>query len=373
MVHRKQDLVAYATSLGFDRVGVASAQPLVREGAALHTWLAQGCEGDMIWMRRNPERRADPGALLAGAKSVVMLAAVYGNDGGEVEALRGREKAFSLRRHVSTSPQKAQIARYARGPDYHTVLGKRLEALVRYMDMLYPGETHRTFLDTGPLLERGFAQRAGLGFIGKNTLLIARGLGSYVFLAGLVTTADLEPDPSDLRSCGSCRLCLDACPTQAFNAPFELDARKCIAYLTIEKRGDIDPEWRGKTGGWVFGCDVCQDVCPHNRVIHPSSLGAEGDDAAVSSGEGGLRLEFILDLKTEHDFKTAFHGAPILRAGREGLVRNACLAAANLGRYDVKPLLERLMREDLSLVVREHARWALDRLSRPLASRARMA
>jgi len=245
---------------------------------------------------------------------------------------------------------EGRVARYTRGPHYHKVIRKRLESFVRYLEALAPGTECRTFVDTGPILERAVAQRAGLGFIGKNTMLITKGLGSWVFLASVITTLDLPADSPDERSCGECRICIDACPTQAITEPYRLDARLCIAYLTIEQDGPIPENLREKTGPWTFGCDICQEVCPHNTRNTPANL------------EMGLAQ--VLSMQTDEEFRDYFGGTALTRAGRVGLIRNACVAAANLGREDLLPQLNALAAEDPSFLVREHAQWAIERLSK---------
>lgn len=331
----KIDLEAYAASLGFEGFGVTSTDPLPDNASRLKEWLAQGYEGEMAYMRRDPERRACPEEHLPGAKSVIVMTMAYGSAGAPERRGTG-----------------AKVSKYTSGRDYHKRIQKLLDSFVRYLQSLAPETQCRTFIDTGPLLERALAQRAGIGFVGKNTLVITRNLGSWVFLASVVTTLPLAPDAPDVRNCGSCRLCLDACPTQAFAGPFELDARKCISYLTIEHDGAIDVALREKMDGWIFGCDVCQDVCPHNR--------RRGGIGAPERGSE-FNLREILEL-TEEEFQRRFEGTAFKRAGRESLVRNACVAAANSQRKDLLPLLEELVHKDQSGVVREHARWAADRL-----------
>lgn len=339
----KKDVVAYARSLGFERIGVARTDALPREEAHLKSWLAEGYAGTMDYMVKNPERRARPMELLEGARSVITLAVNYHTD---AEAMDESNKTL-----------EGRFSRYSSGRDYHKVLGKRLEAFMRYLQALAPGVECRSFLDTGPLLERAFAQRAGLGFIGKNAMLITRGMGSWVFLASVVTTLDLDPDAPDNRSCGECTRCIDACPTEAITAPFEIDARRCIAYLTIENKGDIPATLRPRMQGWVFGCDICQEVCPHNARPEETTLSAfkrQGDFP-------GLRT--LLSIRTDEDFGRRFSGTPIVRAGRRGLVRNACIAAANLGRHDLLPDLQHIIQEDTDPIVRVHAAWAASQLS----------
>jgi epoxyqueuosine reductase len=347
----KRDLIAYARSLGFDRVGIAPAVSLDREGDFLKEWLAEGRAGEMIYLERQPERRSRPAELLPNASSVVTLATNYHNTSWGT---------------VLTDPNECRISRYAWGSDYHRVLGKRLEAFVRYMKALAPEAESRMFVDTGPLLERALSQRAGLGFIGKNTMLITKGLGSWVFLANVITTLELPADLPDERSCGECRLCIDACPTQAFTKPYELDPRLCISYLTIESEQPIPENLRPKMGGWVFGCDVCQEVCPHNIGVRrqrfedaPHNFESLTSDTYLSD----TYLSEILAITSEEEFVKRFSGTALLRSGREGLLRNACVAAANLGRTDLTPRLQELARNDSSPIVREHAAWAQERLA----------
>jgi epoxyqueuosine reductase len=369
----KQNLIRYAHSLGFERVGITSAEPLQKNEEFLKKWIAEGRAGEMDYMERDPERRSRPATLLPGAQSVIALARNYASPQpsrnepglGALEKEDVSPMSPSGRGRRSTGEAKfaeGRVSRYAGGRDYHKVMGKKLDAFTRYLEALAPGSQCRSFVDTGPLLERAFAQRAGLGFIGKNTMLITKGLGSWVFLASVITTLELPHDAPDDRSCGSCRLCIDACPTEAITAPFTLDARRCIAYLTIEQEGSIDPDLRGKMQGWIFGCDICQEVCPHNAV-RPASPGLR-PPSPIGRGVGGeaLSLAEILSIRTEDQFRDQFAGTAFLRAGRHGLVRNACVAAAHLERRDLIPQLEKLSRQDPHVVVRDHAAWALQRL-----------
>jgi epoxyqueuosine reductase len=400
----KRDVLSYAKSLGFERAGVASVDPLNKDEAFLKHWLAQGCAGEMDYLKRASEKRARPAELLPGAKSVIALAMNYYVSDVIASApihkpsLRGRSPevlatdeaispfetsrspcrslfatALAPRDDSISTPRndrvrELRIARYAHGPDYHKVIAKRLDSLVRYMKSLEPKVKCKTFVDTGPLLERAVAQRAGLGFIGKNTMLITRGLGSWVFLANIVTTLDLPVDAPDERNCGKCRLCIEACPTKAITAPYTLDPRRCIAYLTIESRQPIPEDLRPPMGGWMFGCDVCQEVCPHNvRKRFPSPQ--PSPRGRGSKGEGWLVLSKILDIQGEVEFRQLFTGTAFMRAGREGLLRNACVAAANLNREDLIPRLQKIARNDSKPIVREHAAWALDWLRAGRVSR----
>jgi epoxyqueuosine reductase len=299
----KRDISAYARSLGFGRVGVMKAEPFHREEAALGVWLEKGRAGSMDYMEKNWKRRARPEELLPGVRSVIALAMSYYN-GERPEIGEG----------------EGRVARYAWGKDYHKLIEKRLDSLVRYMEAFAPEVRCKTLVDTGPLLERAAAQKAGLGFVGKNTMLITRGLGSYVFLASVLTTLELPADAADERNCGTCTLCIDACPTQAITEPYQLDARRCISYLTIETSDEVPAGLRNQMGNWVFGCDICQEVCPHNTRIPITPIAEFLPQAGIGPT---LNLAQIQGLKTDQEFNTFFSGTPLKRAKRHGLQRNA--------------------------------------------------
>lgn len=335
----KDDLKRYAESLGFERLGVTSAQSLTRDEKFLESWLEAGRFGEMDYMNREPQKRAQPKAHLPSAQSVISMAMNYYT--GEPKRDVGEGK----------------VARYAWGKDYHKVIGKRLEAFVRYLESQSPESVHRTFLDTGPLLERAFAQQAGLGFIGKNTMLITKGLGSWVFLATIVTSAEIPIDGPDTRNCGTCRLCIDACPTEAITEAYSLDARRCLSYLTIEAEGPVAVELRGENEGWIFGCDICQEVCPHNTRTPLATV-----DAFQGGEKNILTLAEILSLSNNVDFKARFASSPVIRAGMEGLQGNACLAAVTLKRRDLLPQIDAL-RRSASSTLRDHAEWAYGQLA----------
>jgi epoxyqueuosine reductase len=326
-------------------MGVARAEPLVEEGARLDAWIERGRHGEMGWMERTREVRKDPThpGMLASAKSVVVLATPYA---------RASENGAGL---------SVRVAKYARGRDYHNVLGKRLRRLVRGLREL--GFDARASVDSMPVFERAWAARAGVGFIGKNACLIVPGLGSHVFLSTLITSAELPYDSPIRERCGECRLCLDACPTRAFDAAYELDARRCISYLTIEARGAIDPALAPATSAWIFGCDECQDVCPFNR-----GKTADADPAfAPSDRLRALELEAIPELD-EHAFGALSRGSPLARAKREGLARNAANAIANTHGKRALPVLSKIAADHDSAVVRESARAAIERLAQSEAS-----
>ena len=337
-----------ALALGFDLAGVARAEP-TPETRFLRDWLDRGFAGDMGYLSRRAEERMDPRRVLEGARSVVAVGLVY--DPGETAAAKPTTK-------------DGVVARYAGGDDYHDVLGERLRALESGLEALAGRPVRaRSYVDTGPVQERVFAAYAGLGWIGKNTCLIHPRLGSYLFLGVVLTDLELEADVREPDHCGTCRACLDACPTDAFAAPYVLDATKCISYATIESRGPIDASLREAHGGWVFGCDICQEVCPWNlrdrRVVPPDGSGLR---ARLAARPEWVRpsLEWILGLG-EDDWREATRDTALRRAKFRGLLRNALVAAGNSGESALVPLVRRHA-EGADPLLAEHARWALDRL-----------
>lgn len=311
----------------------------------------------MGWI--TPERvrvSCDPETLLPGARSFVALGTAYeGQSAQSPGRSHGGEPAAG----------EGRVARYAWGRDYHDVIPPRLSELASFIgDLFGPPTRSRCFVDTGPLLDRAVAARAGLGFEGKNTCILTGPHGSYLFLSAILTTADLPADPLVTRDCGTCRACLDACPTEALVAPGELDATRCISYLTIEHRGSIARDLRPRMGSWVFGCDVCQEVCPWNRARraadHPEFGGAAGVGPTVDPVE-------LLALNDEA-FRVRFKGTALIRPKRAGLLRNAAVSLGNLGDGAATPALLAAL-DDPEPVVREHAAWALGRLG-PLGEAA---
>jgi epoxyqueuosine reductase len=344
------------TALGFDDVRFARVGPGSAPGAAdFAAWLDAGNQADMAWLERGAAKRADPGLVLPGARSVVMLGVNYWS-----EALRAPAGA-------------ARWARYALYSDYHDTIRPALAAAGRALEELagIGPEDHRYYVDTGPVLERGWAARAGLGFTGKNAMLISRRFGNWLFLAAILTRAELPPDePVSRRApapgeggesaagrlCGRCTRCLDACPTNAFVAPGTVDARRCVSYLTIENRGAIPRGLRRGIGDRLYGCDTCLEVCPWNRFAREGRrllLSARFDLPA-------LTLREILTLTPER-FAEVFRRTPVKRLKRTGLLRNACVVAGNAGATDCIEELATLARGAES-VVRAHAVWALRRL-----------
>jgi epoxyqueuosine reductase len=344
---------AQAFGLGFDLVGIARLGPVETSGA-FDDWLTNGFAGEMHYLERGAEKRRDTRRPVAGARSAVVVALDYG----------GRQPA-------------GPVARYARGQDYHGVLAGKLTELHRWLEAeighSLPG---KPYVDTGPVLERDLARRAGLGWFGKNTNLIHPRVGSFFFLGALLLDHSLEPDaPFVADRCGSCTRCLDACPTHAFVAPHVLDATQCISYLTIEFKGAIPEPLRARMGSWIYGCDICQDVCPWNvRFAREIREPAFAPRAALAQTDA-RRLARELMTMDDAAFRTAFQDSPVTRAKRRGLARNAAVALGNIGDPgDVDVLAHAL--DDAEPLVRGHAAWALGRIGTAeaaIALRARAA
>jgi len=296
-----ESVKALALDLGFDLVAIGPADP-PEHGPAFRRWIESGHAGTMGYLERRLEERLDPRRVLPGARSVICVALNYHQ--GEPD-----------------DPSWRPVARYAWGRDYHDVVGPRLERLAAHLAEA-GGARSRGYVDTGPVLERDLAARAGLGWIGKNTMLLHPRLGSWFFIGVLLTTADLAHDAPLPDRCGSCRACLDACPTGAFAAPYVLDARRCISYLTIEHRGEIDPALHRGMAGWQFGCDVCQEVCPWNRK---APVTAEADLQPRGAYPGAE----ILSRMDDESIRKRFQGTALLRAKASGLRRNAGIYLAN--------------------------------------------
>jgi epoxyqueuosine reductase len=325
---------ARALELGFDRVAVGPAGPAEHAGR-FDAWLEAGYAAGMDYLARTRVERGDPERLLPGCRAVVTVALAYGPRDDD--------------------PSWQGVSRYARGRDYHDVMRPRLTALVDYLRETGGAEvTSRAAVDTSPVLERDLAARAGLGWIGKNTNLIAVGAGSYFFIGSVLTTAVLVPDGPAAEHCGTCTACLDACPTKAFVGPWVLDARRCLAYLTIEHRGDIADEWKPAMQDWLFGCDVCQEVCPWNRKAPPAR------EPALAPTEPLPSLAALVTMD-EPAFRARFRGTAMSRAKRAGVARNAALILGNRGDHDAAPALCRAL-DDPDEGVRAAAAWALARL-----------
>ena len=356
----------HAFDVGFDLVRVTDAEPLPEAEAHLKERIASGYFEGMDWFtRERAEVACDPRSLLPKARSILSLATFYLSDAGRDDG------------SVPGDPH-GRVSSYAWGDDYHQVIRQRMDQLGDFMRGFTASAEEKSiaFVDTGRMVDRAVAQRSGLGWFGKNTNILTHGWGSWVFLSEIVTSLDLEPDTPSRASCGRCDICLRACPTQAFVAPYVLDNRRCISYLTIELRGSIPLELRPLIGTHIFGCDICQEVCPVNLVAE-RRLRAGG-----WPGVGRQRLEFtprtevgsspaLLPLLAldEKGFRTLFKNSPIRRAKRRGLLRNVCVALGNLGDPVAVPALINAL-ADVESLVRGHAAWALGQIGGPPARAA---
>ncbi len=353
-----EQIKEHAYALGFDVVRVTTADPFPEKRRALEERIAAGLMDGLDWFTAaRAEVASDPRALLPTARSVIALGTFYLTDVPPAP--------------VTPGTPRGHISRYAWGDDYHQVIRARLDQLAAFVRTLAPSGDEKTipFVDTGRMIDRAVAERSGLGWYGKNTMILTKGWGSWVFLASLVTSLELEPDAPLAANCGRCTRCLEACPTGAFVAPYVLDNRRCISYLTIELRGAIPLELRPLIGNHIFGCDICQQVCPVNHVAE-RRLRASG-----SLGRRGERLEFqprpitgaspelipLLKL-SEEEFRERFRHSPIKRAKRRGLLRNVCVALGNLGDPAAVPALAETLRTHDEPLVRGHAAWALSRI-----------
>jgi epoxyqueuosine reductase len=327
----------HAHSLGFELAGIAPAAEA--DGFThLQDWLAQGFAGEMDYMQRHADARRHPDSMLPDVRSVVMVGINY-------------------KPATGSTPQAANTGRvscYAGGLDYHEVLRAKLKALLEWIQREVPNACGRAVIDTAPLLERDFARRAGLGWFGKNTMLLHKKLGSYFFIGALLLDVVMPVDePFATSHCGSCTRCLDACPTDAFVGPYLLDARRCISYLTIELRGSVAEELRTGMGDWIFGCDICQEVCPWNRKAPP------GLDAALQATvtESQADLLELMSL-SEAEFRQRFRHTPLMRTKRGGLLRNAAIALGNVGDERALSVLGSVI-DDAEPMIREAASWAI--------------
>jgi epoxyqueuosine reductase len=348
-----------ARSLGFDLVGVTTTAPLVPHDRRLAAWVAAGMHGTMGYMAEHAPRAPRPAEVVEGTRSAVVVALAYrwdANSPFEAATEEHRSRAAGDLSGAGAKPLRGQISAYAWGTDYHRVMDHKLQALSAFL-LERGASIARYYVDTGPLLDRALAQRAGLGWFGKNTTLITRaGYGSYVFLGELLTDLVLDPDPPMDGSCGQCRICLDECPTRAIVAPFVVDARRCISYLTIELRGWIPRDLRPLMGTWVYGCDICQDVCPHNTLVR---MGQHTEFAPRRDVPFPDLLELLhIDERT---YQERFRHSAIKRAKRQGLRRNAAVALGNLGDPRAVPALARAV-DDEDPIIRGHAAWALGRI-----------
>ena len=333
----KAALAERACSLGFDVMRVTRAEAPLHARERLDAWLSEGHHGSMDWMAANAERRADPKTLWPEARSIIVLGVNYGPADDPLAATEAKDRGA--------------ISVYARGRDYHDVIKGKLKELAGFLAARADADV-KVFVDTAPVMEKPLAEAAGLGWQGKHTVLVSRELGNWLFLGSIFTTAELPSDAPETDHCGSCRRCLDVCPTNAFPAPYRLDARRCISYLTIEHKGHIAPELRAPIGNRVFGCDDCLAVCPWNKF-------AEVGREARLSERADLAAPPLPELARLDDaaFRARFAGTPIKRTGRDRFIRNVLIAIGNSGRADLADEAVRLL-DDASPLVRAMAVWA---------------
>ena len=348
----KAALVHEARALGFDCVGVSDPGAIADAAKHFRSFLDTGAHGDMDWLAAHPERRADPRVLWAGVRSVIMLGVNYGPDENPLAILAQRTRGA--------------ISVYAQGDDYHDLIKKRLKALARWL-VAASGAEVKVFVDTAAVMEKPLAQAAGLGWQGKHTNLVSREFGSWLFLGAIFTTADLPRDESEADHCGSCQACLDICPTAAFPAPYKLDARRCISYLTIESKGPIPHEFRKAIGNRIYGCDDCLAVCPWNKF-------AQAGREAKLAARDELRAPDLAELAQLDDaaFRARFTKSPVKRIGRDRFIRNVLIAIGNSNDKGFAVEAERLADDD-SALVRGAAAWALSQLTEPEEFAARAA
>lgn len=340
----KQFLRSEARRLGLDAIGVTRLDTVSDAGSRLRAFLSQGRHGDMSWMASTAERRADPIVLWPQARAAIMVGVSYAPERDPLGVL--------------SEKSRGAVSVYAQGRDYHDVLKAKIRELAERF-AAQSGAEVKVFVDTAPLMEKPLAAAAGLGWQGKHTNLVSREHGSWLFLGAILTTADLEADAAEIDHCGSCRRCLDVCPTDAFPAPYQLDARRCLAYLSIEHRGHIPVEFRAAMGNRVFGCDDCLAVCPWNKFAEASR---EAKFSSTVETANPPLSEFLgLD---DAAFRKRFAGTPVKRTGRNRIVRNALIAAGNSGDPSLLPQVADLMHDE-SALVRAMAVWAAHRLAPP--------
>ncbi|HEX2364149.1 MAG TPA: tRNA epoxyqueuosine(34) reductase QueG [Bradyrhizobium sp.] len=337
----KRALAQEARALGFDCIGVAAPDAIQEAARHFREFLAEGAHGDMDWLAQNPERRADPRGLWPEVRSVIMLGVNYGPDEDPLAILKERARGA--------------ISVYAQGDDYHDVIKKRLKTLARWLVATAHGDV-KVFVDTAAVMEKPLAQASHLGWQGKHTNLVSREFGSWLFLGAIFTTLELRPDEAEIDHCGSCRACLDICPTAAFPAPYKLDARRCISYLTIENKGPIPHEFRKSIGNRIYGCDDCLAVCPWNKFAQ------EGREAKLAARDE-LRAPELAELARLDDaaFRARFAKSPVKRIGRDRFIRNVLIAIGNSGEGALAAEAERLL-SDASPLVRGAAVWAVAQL-----------
>jgi epoxyqueuosine reductase len=343
-VKLKAELAREAKALGFDCLGVTAPDAIPRAAGRLKQFLSEGGHGTMDWLARNPDHRADPRTMWRDVRTIIMVGVNYGPDDDPLALLTQRERGA--------------VSVYARGDDYHDLIKSRLKTLARWLVARGGGDV-KVFVDTAAVMEKPLAEAAGLGWQGKHTNLVSREFGSWLFLGAVFSTLDLPHDAAEIDHCGSCRACLDSCPTDAFPAPYRLDARRCVSYLTIEHKGPIPREFRQKIGNRIYGCDDCLAVCPWNKFARA------GHEAKLAAREN-LRAPELAELARLDDksFRALFAKSPVKRIGRARFIRNVLLAIGNSEEPRLAGEAQHLL-DDESPLVRGAAVWALSRLLAP--------
>ena len=343
-MHLKQTITAKALESGFDVVQVTRPDAIPEAGMRLKEYIAAGHHGDMEWMETTAARRSSPENLWPDVRSIIVLGMNYGPQDDPLKCLEEKENGV--------------ISVYARGGDYHDLVKKRLKTIARWLHSEHSAEV-KVFVDTAPVMEKPLAQAAGLGWMGKHTNLVTQSHGSWLFLGSIFTTLDIEPDATETDHCGSCRACLDICPTKAFPKPYQIDARRCISYLTIEYKGHIPLEFRKPMGNRIYGCDDCLAICPWNKFAKT------GAQARLKAREelNSPPLAHLMGLD-DTAFRAKFSGSPIKRTGRDRFIRNVLIAVGNSGSKELGQKAVRLL-EDPAPVVRASAIWALSQLLSP--------
>ncbi len=340
---KTENIKQFATKIGFADCKVTRASNRPKSEKFYADWISQNNHGEMSYLVKHAPLKTNPKQILPNAKSIILTTLNYyqprinqGNNG--------------------------QIARYANGRDYHKVFKKKLTELDKKLNDLFPNAQTRFFADSGPLLERDYATNANLGYIGKNTMLITPKYGSWVLIGEIIIDQELEYDSFNQLEhgvCGTCTRCISVCPTKALKSDYTIDAKLCISYLTIENKGPIPIELRPLMGDWVFGCDLCQEICPHNFRQKPST--EPNFNQAIAGSQ--IDLQEILSMQTEEQFVARFAGSPIMRAKLRGLQRNACVVAGNLKRKDLLPILTQLQQSE-DILIAEHADWAVQEIQK---------
>ncbi len=348
------DIKAFAYESGFDAVGIVPASPLPEAEAEFQDWIEAGFHGGMKYLEAYASRKKELETEIPDAKSIIVLGVNY--------FTHDREEGEN-----SSAAFQGRVARYAWGKDYHLVICERLRSVEHFIRSKVPQAQCLSCVDTRPVFERSYAEAAGLGFRGRQTNLLSRDFGPWLFLSEIITDLELSPDsPRDHGSCGTCTDCIDICPTQAIVAPGKIDARKCIAYLTIEHKGVIPREIRPLMGDWVFGCDACLNTCPFTHFSKETTW----KELKPESGAGRLLdLMALFEIKTNGEYETRFRGTPLLRATRKMMLRNAAIVLGNKKDESAVPVLARALKKEAALV-RIHAAWALGRIGGPQALKA---